>query len=401
MTETEDRLTDALHAAARSVTAAGLRPLDEARAPRPSPADPRTRRDRWLAAVASAAAVVLIAGVVVAVSARLRTASEAAGQGMPRYYAEISLVTGRVLIRATATGRVTAVVPDPARQGQFQNVTTADDRTFFADFSTKRHPALIYRFRVTPAGRVSHLTSVPGGNLGRYFAVAMAVSPSGSQLALAENPDILVRGRVPQRVVLLSTRTGARTIWAGGPPPPGMNPRSASIAQLSWTANGRELVYLGYWTCARRHSDLCAKPGLFGDYGAVRTLNPAGPGGSLTSGRLLFRANNNLGAAAISPDGSVLTAVRLRQRHGSPRQRMIVTQYDARTGRQLRVLYSFGTSSASYVWSLVPGPAGRYLIVVGTGMLRGPAAGTVNGWIAGGRLHRLRPAGADVSGEAW
>jgi hypothetical protein len=400
MTKTEDRLTDALHAAARSVTVPSLRPLDEAQAPSPSPADPRTRRDRWLAAVASAAAVALIAGIVVVVSARLRTASETAGPGVPRYYAEISLESGRVLIRATATGRVTAVVPDPARRGQFQNVTTADDRTFFADFSTKLDPARIYRFQVTPAGRVSHLTSVPGGNLGRYFAVSMAVSPSGSQLALAENPDVVARGRVPQRVVLLSTRTGARTIWAGGAPP-GQNPRSASIAQLSWTANGRELVYLGYWTCARRHSDLCVKPGLFGDYGAVRTLNPAGQGGSLTSGRMLFRANNNLGGAAISPDGSALTAVRLRPRRGSPRQRMIVTQYDARTGRQLRALYSFATSSADFVWSFVPGPAGRYLIVVETGMLRGPAAGTVNGWIAGGRLHRLRPAGADVSSEAW
>ena len=39
MTTTEDRLTDALHAAARSVTAPSLRPLGETSAPRPAPAD--------------------------------------------------------------------------------------------------------------------------------------------------------------------------------------------------------------------------------------------------------------------------------------------------------------------------------------------------------------------------
>ena len=146
MTATEGRLTDALHAAARSVTAPGLRPLGETSAPRPAPAGRSPRR--WLAAVASAAAIALIAGIVVAVSARLRTASESTGPGVPRYYAEITLSL-KLVIRATATGRVTAVVPDPGPgRGQFQDVTTADDRTFFADFATQRAPAQIGRAHV-------------------------------------------------------------------------------------------------------------------------------------------------------------------------------------------------------------------------------------------------------------
>ena len=393
MTATEDRLTDALDAAARSVTAPSLRPLGETSAPRPAPAGRSPRR--WLAAVASAAAIALIAGIVVAVSARLRTAPASTGPGVPRYYAEITL-SSKLVIRATATGRVTAVVPGPGR-GQFQAVTTADDRTFFADFATQRAPARIYRFQVTPAGQVSHLTSVPGGNLGHNVVVAMAVSPSGSQLALGLRRDI-VRSRLAEQVVVLSTRTGARTTWAGGAPP-GQNPRAAWILQLSWTANGRELVYLGYWTCAT--SKGCVKGGLFGDYEAVRTLNPAGRGGTLTSGRQLLHSDGYLGAAAISPDGSVVTAVRQRQQHGRPRQRMIVTRFDARTGRQLHVLYSLTTSSADFMQSFVPGPAGRILITVGSGWLRGPVAGTFNGWIAGGRLHRLAPPGSDVSSETW
>jgi hypothetical protein len=395
MTTTEDRLNDALHAAARSVTATGLRPLGETSAPRPAPAGRSPRR--WLAAVAAVAAIALIAGIVVAVSARLRTASESTGPGVPRYYAEITLSL-KLVIRATATGQVTAVVPAPgAGRGQFQDVTTSDDRTFFADFATQRAPARIYRFQVTPAGRVSHLTSVPGGNLGHNVVVTMAVSPSGSQLALGLRRDI-VRTRLAEQVVVLSTRTGARTTWAGGAPP-GQNPRAAWILQLSWTANGRELVYLGYWTCAT--SKRCVKGGLFSNYEAVRTLNPAGPGGTLTSGRQLLHSDGYLAAAAISPDGSVVTAVRQRQQRGRPRQRMTVTQFDARTGRQLDVLYSITTSSADFMQSFVPGPAGRILIAVGSDWLGGPVAGTFNGWIADGRLHRLAPPGADVSSETW
>ena len=38
---------------------------------------------------------------------------------------------------------------------------------------------------------------------------------------------------------------------------------------------------------------------------------------------------------------------------------MTVTQFDARTGRQLDVLYSITTSSADFMQSFVPGPAGR------------------------------------------
>jgi hypothetical protein len=399
MTTTEDRLTDALHAAARSVTAPGLRPLGDAPEPRPVRADPRARRRRWLAAVASTAAVALIAGLVVAVSDRLHGSPRAAA-GVPRYYAEISLPSGRLLIRATATGRVTATVPDPGpHRGQFQAVTTADDRTFLAEFVTQRDAARIYRFQLTPAGRAGRLIPVPGGNLGHDVAATMALSPSGSQLALAVRPSTVSARPIPYKVVVLSTRTGARTTWAGGRAPHGQDPRTATISQLSWTTNGRELVYLGYWTCSTRNGELCLDAGPLGGHEEVRTLNPASGGGTLTSGRLLLRSNGAIGAAAISPDGSVLTAVRvleLRRQHGRAHRWLIVTQFDARTGRRLRILYAVTTGDLDTVQSFVPGPSGRYLIVVG-----GALTDTVNGWIGHGRLHRLTPAGRYVSFETW
>ena len=169
--------------------------------------------------------------------------------------------------------------------------------------------------------------------------------------------------------------------------------------QLSWTANGRELVYLGYWTCAT--SKGCVKGGPFGDYEAVRTLNPAGRGGTLTSGRQLLHSDGYLGAAAISPDGSVVTAVRQPQQHGRTRQRMIrhpVRRAD-RPAASRPLLDNHQQRRLHAV--LRAGPAGRNLITVGSGWLRGPVAGTFNGWIADGRLHRLAPPGSDVSSETW
>ena len=67
-----------------------------------------------------------------------------------------------------------------------------------------------------------------------------------------------------------------------------------------------------------------------------------------------------------------------------------------RKGRTGNVLYRLPTGQWHLAPSFVPGPSGRYLIVV-TGA---PAEG-INGWVAHGRLHRLAPAGRYVSSETW
>jgi hypothetical protein len=405
MTATEDRLSDALHTAARSVTAPTLRPLDGSPVPRLAPAQPRLSRRRWVAAIASAAAVALIAGLVVTVSGRLRSGPEASAAGLPRYYAEGDFPSRSLTIRATATGQVTAVVPDPGRSGLLEAVATPDDRTFFADYDVPGSLVRIYRFQVTTAGQVSGLTPVPGGNLGGDAVVmAMAASPDGSRLAIALGSDVVSpAGYSPDKIVVLDTRTGARTTWAGGRAPRGMDPRTVVISQLSWTADGHELVYLAGWTCphaSRGTAEICAFSGPLGADQEVRTLNPAGRGGSLLSGRrLLTSSGGDLAAAVISPDGSVVSAVRvlaLARRHGQSRRRFIVTQFDARTGQQLRPGYSATTHGGRpTVHAFVPGPSGRYLLVIGG------ARDGVNGWIGDGRLHGLAPAAADVSSETW
>jgi len=402
MTETEDRLTDALHAAARSVTAPALRPLDDALVPRHVSADPRQRRHRWLAAVASAAAVALIAGLAVAVSGHQHTGPAAGAGGLPRYY--VASDGTWLTIRATATGRETAKVlyPAPPRPGWFEAAATADDRTFFALFEARGEGAIVYRFQVTSAGRISHLAPVPGGPLGHVLVDTMAVSPSGSQLAIAVRNSLFPATVGPDKVIVLSTRTGARTTWAGDRAPRGQDQRTLWIQELSWTANGRELVYLGHWNqCPQTPGKPCLFSGPPGGYEQVRTLNPAGRGGSLTGGRLLINAPGGyLGAAAISPDGRTLTGVEVatvQPAVSGPLRRVFrVTQFDVRTGRPLRVLYQAQAGNRDLVRAFVPGPAGQDLILI-----TNPVRATVNGWIARHRLHRLAPAGSDASFETW
>jgi hypothetical protein len=405
MTATEDRLADALHAAARSVTAPGLRPLDDSPAPRLARAEPRLGRRRWVAAVASAAAVALIAGLAVVVSGHLRSTPATGAAAVPRYYAADDFASHSLKIRATATGQVTAVVPDPGRSGQFEAVATPDDRTFFADYQVPGRTNAIYRFHVTAAGQVSGLAVVPGGNLGGSAVVmAMTAAPDGSRLAVALGSDVVSSaGYSPDKIVVLDTRTGVRTTWAGGRAPRGMDPRTVMISQLSWTAEGHELVYLAGWTCphpSRGTAEICAFSGPLGADQEVRTLNPAGRGGSLSGGRLLLSSpGGDLGAAVISPDGSVVSAVRevaLAGKHGPSRRRFIVTRFDARTGKRLHSGYSATTHGGRpTVDAFVPGPSGRYLLVIGG------ARDGVNGWIGDGRLHRLPPAGLWVSSETW
>jgi hypothetical protein len=400
MTTTEDRLSDALHAAARSVTVPGLRPLEDHATPGRLPADRRQPRRRWLAAVASAAAVALIASLAVAVSSHLHPAPAVPTGGLPRYYAEGDL---RPVIRATATGRVTEVLPgDPGRRpGVFGTFTTADDRTFFVLFEAHGAGSRIYRFQVTPAGRVGRLVPVPGGDLGHEIATTMAISPDGSQLAMAVRPNGVTAAPTPDEVVVLSTRTGARTTWTGGPAPRGEDPRSLTVSQLSWTADGRELAYLAYWDCRSRNGEFCPDAGPVGAYEEVRTLNPARRGGSLTSGRLLLLAPHGyVLAAAISPDGAALTMLSVPRQAGlgRPARGLYIIRIAAsgRKGRTSRVLYRLPTGQWHLAPAFVPGPSGRYLIVV-----TGTPPGGINGWVAHGRLHRLAPAGRYVFFETW
>jgi hypothetical protein len=259
--------------------------------------------------------------------------------------------------------------------------------------------ARIYRFRVTAAGRAVGLAPLPGGTLPRgRFAQQMAASPDGSRLAVGLRPDGYRRSSPHAEIIVINTRTGARTAWAGAQAPPGESAPSLTFLQLSWTGNGRELAYLAAWVCKPgRPNVACLQPGRT-DYEEIRALDPARGGGSLDSGRLLLRrAGGGIEDAAITADGSALTTVVVHDRAGGSRL-ITVAQVPAGTSGRARILYRLRATTHDQLWSFVPGKAGQFLILIGAAPRF--SGGTVNGWIADGRLHRL-PFPDDVYAEVW
>ena len=106
MTRTEERLADALDAAARALREDTLRPLLVPERPRHRPA--------LAAPLAAAAALLLVVGVGVAI-AKLAAPGRPSSTvpGPPPYYVEAGFVGGLPQVRSTATGAVTDAVTVP------------------------------------------------------------------------------------------------------------------------------------------------------------------------------------------------------------------------------------------------------------------------------------------------
>ncbi len=377
MTRTEDRLADALGAAARTVREDTLRPLAV-----PEPGGRRRegrqgwwglRGSGWLAPVAAAVAVALVVGLAVLVG---RVIAGHAGQslgrpaGLPRYYVQESLVGGRPVIRSTSTGAVTGTVPVP-RSGNAAGdaiISAADaSGTFFvAAYSPADRGERLYQFRLTRTGRVTGFSALPGGRLAdrQWVANTVAASPDGSRIAVGMSftdassapcggpgQRACPRPR-PDYVMAVSTSTGARTTWrneAGAPHP------WFSVDSLSWTSDDRQLVVLGEWCPRPAASEGCGS----GRVAEVRALNPASGGGPVYSGRLLLRQSARFPypvQALISPDGATITAVVLRGRvvgnsqiSGSVPEQLSVERFSAATGQPVAVLYRHRMGDTSEV----------------------------------------------------
>ena len=267
MTSTEERLWAAARAAADTVPPGSAPPL---RLPDVQPG--RARRDqrhRWVRAMALLAAATAAAAVVIASLALTRgvpTSSPggAAGRarpvalsGVPAYYvATANQVTPTyVVIRATATGAILAIVKPPKPYGTFNFVTAADDdRTFIlsaqrywpiasgtrglaAEKRDNTTPVVFFRLRVNPATRTARLTAlhvpqkIPASSLN-----GMAVSPDGSRVALALNPA---------RIEVITLATGSARRWIWGPSSAGAwvgNDKPSGLP-VSWTADGHTLAF--------------------------------------------------------------------------------------------------------------------------------------------------------------
>ena len=425
MTDVLDRLTDAMSAAAGTVREQDLRPLAAPERPRR-----RRRQPAWAAPVAAAAAMVLVIGLAVAVAHGLFGTRQPGGQDrLPAaplpFYVTTDLSITKIVVRSTATGRVVATVPVTPVGNTGSTVApalaTGGDGTFYvAAFERGVRQEQIYRFRLTAAGHVTGFARVPGGALRPGWAAdSLAASANGSRIAVGAYyyPSHVTPGpEQSDQVVVINTHTGAQRIWHGGSLAGGYN--FFRVASLSWTGDLRELAVLGQWCRA-----VDPNPGGEGcprweRRAQLRAINPAGPGGgSVLDGRLLLRQapRTYLAQALVSPDGSVITAVVLHGKIvGNPQisglfpANLSVERVSA-TGRSLGVIYRRylgDTSSESGPMSdpltLIADATGSHLILNG-GICNLHCSNEFNGWLDGGRLVPLRPAGFAhrEAAEAW
>jgi hypothetical protein len=417
MTRTEERLADALAAKARTVPVGGLCRLIVPPG-RPS-------RASWVAPVAAAVGVALVVGLAVlsgwlAGSGHPGQGLGGQGAGLPRYYVEVSIGGGRPVVRSTATGAVTATVPVPqARYAPGQDIVahSPDGRFLVAAFAPGAGQEQIYQFRLTRAGRVTDFAREPGGILSRgQYANALAASADGAQIAVGVSfyPLHVKHGvsLLPpaDQILIFDPATGARSVWRGAS---GLAGRF-SVESLSWTRDGRELVYLGQWcrpltttseSCYHRHRTA-----------ELRALDPASGGGHLDSGRLLLGQSARfpyLVQALISPDGSTITAVALtgpvintNRGAGFVPSNMSVEQVSVTTGQVLRVLYhrkigiSNEVNNAPDFLALSQDPAAQHWML-NVGICTDHCTSGFNGWIRGGTLVPLAPVNGREADEAW
>jgi hypothetical protein len=397
VTRTEERLADALHAAAESVRPGILRPLTTPDTKRLRGADRASKRRRaWLVPVMAAAAVtaVTLASVVVA---RQGGVAPSAPTGPPPYYVltrPLSLRNGDwsdfvVEVRSTATGRVisTLNLPERLRAGNLVRVASvsaaADRRTFFVVMNGQPPGAEIYRFHLTATGHITRLTRVPGIPETGFGLTAVAASPDGSRLAIG---GVLLRS-FRRTLMIVNVASGRRTTWTAGS-------RAAlpdDVGELSWTADGRTLAFvLTTWNRAVQHGYLYYDE-------VVRTVDASGRGGSLADSSVVFAQKaspaRSMVGAVISPDGrrvDVLALVGKQSKAtGLPPNVQVTEVGVTQRANHPRLLY-FGKAGDA-------GDAG--MRTDGFGHLMLVTDGKI-GWLDHGRLHPLPADGNPVLTDA-
>jgi hypothetical protein len=429
MTRTEERLRDALGASAARVRDDRLRPLPAleaagtagtAKTPETTPRRYKLRRHTlrrhmgWLGPAAAAMSVLLIVALALALAGPSHKSHKptppvsypALPAGFPKYFAQIagpSQVAGPsnldVIIRSTSTGaEVTrAATPDiPDYRLTPLNVATAPDgRTFYieyraVDLQKNTSQIWIYQLTFTHGGSSNYLAWIkgdpfPGSGL-LVHGGSMAVSPDGTKLAFTGATQQLDGQSWPDEISVVDLRTGAGGIWRVSQSRPG---QTFTIPDISWTPDGRSLVFRAVWCHPIPNSDVCLDdPGQPG-YRApqIRSLDVGTRGGTLDHGstlRLSQSARYPVIADAVAGPGGELTVAVLSGPAGAAT--LTVERVDA-AGKRLGVLYrsrAYGTEGRLDSVTLTTSTKGNYLLIA----YHGPN-GPVTGWIDHGKLRFL------------
>ncbi len=176
-------------------------------------------------------------------------------------------------VRATSTGTAVASVSAP-RPYAFVSVTAAaDDRTFVllaAGPSTQKQTAdgevyssyaqRFFLLRINPTSPTptarAQLTALPrAGIASELYVQAMALSPNGRSLAVIfTDPSRAIATNTPGQLTIFNLADGTRRTWirtfcaygrcARGPIGLGSIAQDPSELQLSWTSDGRSVLFI-------------------------------------------------------------------------------------------------------------------------------------------------------------
>jgi hypothetical protein len=365
MNTLEDKVRAALRETAGEITPRSVPPLrlHDGRRRGPLGAVIRHGWPGWLVPLAAAASVALVIAASLAVSGVLdarhpATARHQSGPfaGVPPYYLVLrgtnpsptALQPQFALIKATATGAVVARITPPKPYGTFVAVTAAADRTYVLAASPWRvhhvdggvdvpeSPTKFFLLRLGPHGRPAHLTALPIAPL-PGTAANIAVSPDGSQLAVAVRGG--EAGGPSAAITVFNLATGSERVWTWPGGGPITNNAGGGGEVLSWTADGRTLAFQ-QWV---------------GNSIDIRLLDTTTPGGSLRSdSRLAVRWKDDAEtfhfvhgkagnvifgfSAIITGDGTKIVAATASETRHPLNSELAFTEFSASTGKVVEVL---------------------------------------------------------------
>jgi hypothetical protein len=410
MNTLEERVRAAARAAADTVAPGSVPPLHL------PPGDPGRSRGgsrssasvwaRRLAPLGAAVAVVALAIAVVNLSTTVRHASAsrpapAAADGMtagpslasyvasglmPAYYVSIDS-PGRnrgpayAVVRSTVTGTAVAAIMAAGGGTIVAATAAADGKTFVlaeqpwvppqSRADQFYEPLTFVMFRLGTSGQPGALTRLPVSAPGGAVMTGLALSPDGSQLAVAVEPRNVSANTGRQQVRLYSLSTGAVRTWsANGTIGSGPD----DTRSLSWTASERTLAFNwlgngpGVHLSVRLLNLRAAGSNLLADSRQAVSLVDRGPVGATPAST--GSAPTCSEDAVITPDGTTIVCAAIAALSGGTGQRQPAEteflEFSASTGSVTRILghWTFGSVSALAVGVLWSNASGSVLIGV-------------------------------------